>query len=209
MALTVTYVPGESLDGSPTEPSFHVSRGHNLHHGMVEDDGYYEDELGQVRHSYADLDESRVHQIEDQIYYGYDADEEFGMDEPELDADYIYDLVGGQEHYQSMINWAANNLTEDLVEQFDAIIDEGNMADVEEAVQWLYQQYDGSSDAGYSSEIEAAVYETYPEYQSMIQWASENLSQEDIQGYDQVMDSGDSQLIAQYVDQLARLYYQS
>jgi len=209
MALTVTYVENESADGSYAEPSYVVSRGHELHHGMVSDDDYYEDEFGNIRHSYSDLDEDRLHQIEDQAFYGYE-DEDAEPDDVELDADYIYDLVGGQEHYQSMLNWASNNLSEDQIEQFDAIIDEGNMADVEEAVQWLYEQYDGlTEEPSYTSEIEALVYESYPDYQAMVAWAKENLTQDDIRAYDDVMESGDTDLIAQYVDQLAQLYYQN
>jgi hypothetical protein len=209
MALTVTYVENEAADGSYAEPTYHVSRGHELHHGMVSDDDYYEDEFGNIRNRYSDLDEDRVHQIEDQAFYGYE-DEDAEPDDVELDAEYIHDLVGGQEHYQSMMNWAASNLDTEVIEQFDAVIDGGNMAEIEEAVQWLYEQYDGSSDEpSYSSEIEAAVYETYPEYQAMVAWAKESLSDSDIRAYDDVMESGDTDLIAQYVDQLAQLYYQN
>jgi len=210
MALTVTYVENEAADGSFAEPSYLVSRGHELHHGMVSDDGYYEDEFGNIRHSYSDLDEGRVHQIEDQAFYGYDQDEDAEPDDVELDADYIYDLVGGQEHYRSMMTWASSNLDTELIEQFDAVIDGGNMAEIEQAVQWLYEQYDGSTEeTNYSSEIQAAVYEAYPDYKYMVQWAAENFSEQDIRAYDDVMESGDTDLIAQYVDQLAQLYYQN
>ena len=74
MGYTVTIEQGESFDGSPVRPTYHISQGNEFDPTILDGD-YYEDEFGKVHHRYADLDQARVHEIEDQAYYGTEDDE--------------------------------------------------------------------------------------------------------------------------------------
>jgi len=58
----------------------------------------------------------------------------------------VYQSVGGQQNYQQMVNWAAENLPPDEVDAFDALIESGNQASIQMAVRGLYARY--SSAAG-------------------------------------------------------------
>jgi len=58
----------------------------------------------------------------------------------------VYSAVGGQESYQKMTAWAAENMSPDEVEAFDNIIESGNQASVMMAVRGLHARY--SSAAG-------------------------------------------------------------
>ena len=53
----------------------------------------------------------------------------------------IFDVVGGQENYGKVIDWAKNNLQADEVESYNKIMDAGNPADMKLAVQGLYSRY--------------------------------------------------------------------
>lgn len=58
----------------------------------------------------------------------------------------VFNIAGGQEQYQQLIDWAGNNIPEDEVDAFNSIIDSGNMNTIRMAVQGLqarYQQANG------------------------------------------------------------------
>jgi hypothetical protein len=207
MAYTVTCET-EADDGTPIEPIFHVNRGHELHHGLVDDDSdYYEDQFGNLHHKYADLDPQRVHDLEDQL----DGEADYEAS----DADALMDIVGGNESYSAMTQWASRHLSDDAIAEFDAVIDSGNLNAMEEAIIWLAEQY--QMNGGYEddaevfddseSEIHEAVLEAYPNYNEMTSWAEDNIDPESIAQFNQVMDSGDADEIAECVDWLARQFY--
>ena len=49
-----------------------------------------------------------------------------------------YNLVGGEESYKNMMDWAANNLTADEQEVFNRTVDTGNPQDAVFAIQGLH-----------------------------------------------------------------------
>lgn len=53
----------------------------------------------------------------------------------------IYNRAGGQESYQQMIKWAANNLSQEETAAFDAMIDSGNMLQINLAVDGVLKRY--------------------------------------------------------------------
>lgn len=184
MAITCTIEQGEPIDGQPSEPVFHVSRSTDLHHGMVDDDGYYEDDEGRIHNRYADIEAS--------------SDES-----PYLD--HLASVVGGHQNLAAFNEWASDNLDAEQFQQFEDIVTNGSFAEIEAALLDLYQLYDSSI----QPPIETLVYESYPEYQQMTEWARYNLPADVIREYDNVMDNGTPEHIAECVDQLARLYYQA
>jgi len=56
----------------------------------------------------------------------------------------VYDLVGGQESYGDMLNWAADNLSDAQVEAYDRAVGSGDIELVNLAVQGLQSQYQAS-----------------------------------------------------------------
>ena len=63
----------------------------------------------------------------------------------------VYDSVGGQQQYQQMTQWAAENLDADTVQAFDNVIDTGNMAAINLALRGLQSQYNDS--VGYENNM--------------------------------------------------------
>jgi hypothetical protein len=173
---------------------------------------YVQSPDGSVRHEWADLD-PEIYQRYEQDYIDPD---EYGeqFQETELtenDQEYLQDIVGGSEAYQGLIAWAAGVLSPDDIHAYDQIMQSGDVADMEEAIRWLYEQYsnyDHSTDTSSDSVVDA-VYDAIPNYGDILEWASQNLSDLAIQEYDSVMDSGDYDLIYQYVNNLVELYNES
>lgn len=57
------------------------------------------------------------------------------------DLNYYYDMVGGQEQYQNMVGWAAQNLSPEEVQAFDQVIDRGDPLSVYFAIQALNYRF--------------------------------------------------------------------
>ena len=55
------------------------------------------------------------------------------LEQGEIDA--LYDMVGGQDEYNQMIQWAANNCEQDMIEAYDAVMQKGDPASCYFAVQ--------------------------------------------------------------------------
>jgi hypothetical protein len=53
----------------------------------------------------------------------------------------VYDAVGGQEQYASLINWAQDNFSEAEIAAYDQTVDSGNLAQINLALQALYYRY--------------------------------------------------------------------
>ena len=97
------------------------------------------------------------------------------------DVDFLHDMAGGEESYQSMLKWASSNLTNKEVDMYDSVMDAGNPSAIYFAVQALVAKYgeatgtDGklltggkSSDAvaGFRSQAELVSAMNDPRYES-------------------------------------------
>lgn len=98
----------------------------------------------------------------------------------------IYDSVGGQEEYTSMIKWAQANLSPEQIQAYDSTIDNGDMAQINLALGGLLAKYQdavgkegktiqgntATETAGYRSQAELLRamndprYDTDPAYRS-------------------------------------------
>jgi hypothetical protein len=69
----------------------------------------------------------------------------------DTDLNYYYDMVGGQEQYQNMTAWAAQNLTQEEIQAFDQVVDRGDPFSVYFAVQALNYRF--MNDEGFEGEL--------------------------------------------------------
>ena len=74
-----------------------------------------------------------------------------GREMTDQEVSQIYDSVGGQQQYQQMTQWAADNLDADTVQAFDNVIDTGNVAAINLALRGLQSQYNDS--VGYENNM--------------------------------------------------------
>lgn len=63
----------------------------------------------------------------------------------------IQNAVGGQEAYQQLTSWAADNFSPQEVEAFDQVVESGNMGAINLALQALYYRYTDAM--GYEGEL--------------------------------------------------------
>lgn len=63
----------------------------------------------------------------------------------------IYESVGGEQEYQQMTAWAAENLDADTVQAFDNVIESGNVAAINLALRGLQSQY--NDNVGYENNM--------------------------------------------------------
>jgi hypothetical protein len=57
----------------------------------------------------------------------------------------VFSAVGGQESYNKMTSWAAENLSPDEIAAFDSLIESGNQASVMMAVRGLHARYSAAA----------------------------------------------------------------
>ena len=178
------------------------------HHMQSHQAQYVTDANGRVHHEWSDLDPSRYKQYEEDYVdpeaYGQQFQE---MELTENDMEYLQEIVGGSESYQEIIQWAANALSEDQIEEYDDIMSSGDVGAMEEAVRWLYEQFSNADSEDTSGgDFVDQVYEAIPYYDEVTAWAAENLSEEAIAEFNNVIQYGDEQLQAQFINDLVSLY---
>lgn len=178
------------------------------HHMSSHQAQYVTDANGRVHHEWSDLDPSRYQQYEqdyiDPDEYGQQFDQ---MELTENDAEYLQEIVGGAEPYQELISWAANALSEEQIQEYDDIMSSGDVGAMEEAVRWLYEQFSNADPEDTSGDdFVNQVYDAIPNYDEVTAWAAENLSEEAIAEFNNVIQYGDTQLQAQFIDDLVSLY---
>jgi len=69
-------------------------------------------------------------------------------EEPQLtqeDVDYLQDMAGGKNGYESMLKWAASSLEQKEIDMYDAVMEQGNPSAVYFAVQALVSRYNDAT----------------------------------------------------------------
>jgi hypothetical protein len=178
------------------------------HHMQSHQAQYVQDANGRIHHEFSDLDPARYQQYEqdyvDPDEYGQQFDQ---MELTENDMNYLQEIVGGSESYQEIIQWASNALTEEQIQEYDNIMSSGDVGAMEEAVRWLYEQFSNADPEDTSGDdFVDQVYDAIPNYDEVTTWAAENLSQDAIDEFNNVIQYGDTQLQAQFIDELVSLY---
>ena len=225
------YQPGHTITPNVTEDEygnivgldFDIDRpqGYDTRYSPQD---YYEDREGQTHHLFEDTE--------------LQEDGEYDVDDyEEQTVHLLHDLVGGGNAYQQMITWAAQNLDPSDCEAFDELVDQavgtGEYGEIEEAVQQLYQmfveaggqqyqqQQDSEEDEGWyeddddddePTEMQSVVYNAVggqDNYLAMLHWGFEYLTEDQIDWYDDCIDSGDPDLISEAVGSLYELYMEN
>ena len=84
-------------------------------------------------------EEEQVEETEDESDDESDDDDYYELTEADVEA--IYEMVGGEEEYNAMIEWAGDNLSEQEVKMFDHVMDLGDPYAVFFAVRALGNSY--------------------------------------------------------------------
>jgi hypothetical protein len=97
------------------------------------------------------LGESREEPDDDQEEYDddqeeYDDSDEDDSDEPdgqltEDQAEQLHEMVGGEKAYQSMLEWAGQNFSQEEIDMYDSVMENGNANSIYFAVQALANTY--------------------------------------------------------------------
>tara|TARA_X000000368_G_scaffold139075_1_gene109326 strand:+ start:3025 stop:3756 length:732 start_codon:yes stop_codon:yes gene_type:complete len=77
----------------------------------------------------------------DVFYALQNADGPQSRDLSESELNNVFNAVGGQEQYSSLINWAGENFSEQEITAYDKVIDSGDMNQINLALQALYYRY--------------------------------------------------------------------
>jgi len=81
----------------------------------------------------------------------------------------LFEMVGGEQTYQSMMKWAGQNLSQEEVQMYDSVMSSGNSSSIYFAVQALNNKFtdavgnDGQLLTGRGSAETMAVYRSQPE----------------------------------------------
>ena len=97
--------------------------------------------LGESREEEPEDDEPGEESDEEQ-----DDSDEDDSDEPdgqltEDQAEQLYEMVGGEQAYQSMLEWASQSLSKEEIEMYDSVMGDGNANSIFFAVQALANKY--------------------------------------------------------------------
>jgi len=169
---------------------------------------YVQDTNGRIHHEFSDLDPARYQQYEEDYVDPDEYGQQFNeMELTENDMEYLQEIVGGSDSYQEIISWASNALSEEQIQEYDDIMSSGDIGAMEEAVRWLYDQFSNADPEDTSDdEFVAQVYEAIPNYDAVTEWAAENLSEDAIAEFNNVIEYGDQALQAQFIDELVSLF---
>ena len=194
---------------------------------------YYERQDGSIGHRYADLDGERYQTYEQDFVEDVDAEAYLAeADITQEDAEYLTNLVGGEEAYETMLQWAAMNMSPEFQESFDAVLHSADVGDIAEVIEALYEAWtanrtdddeyivyddsydeDEADDDDYTpQEIDVtpeflqAIEDNYPDYLSATEWAAQVLDDSDIAQFDAIIDYGSLQQKAEAIDQLMEMY---
>ena len=77
-----------------------------------------------------------------EVYEDEEGNVETYVDMTPSDVEVIHDLVGGEENYDAMIEWAAKSLPQEMIEEFDEAIERGDIADISTYTQALANMYE-------------------------------------------------------------------
>ena len=187
------------------------------------------------RHAFADADfehyseDPAVDELRSQDYFD-------AAELTDQDMNFLQESVGGQEQYMQLTTWAAHHLSDETINAFDSIVATKDTEEIHGAIQELYDlyvQHDGDSwfHQNYTTEWESDDEEEYYEeeeeareldsdeivalmnmaggqenYQTLMQFAAENMNEEFINLYDNIMASGNVEDIQESIEFLIDLY---
>ena len=135
-------------DGSVDYETVSEDYGENLS-SIFQDNGIDPYEMGNFYDENGGLADEHYAQLEKAGFNREVVDQFLGQQNEAVDlsqdqVNTIKESDGGEETYQEMISWAANNLSEDYIQGFDSLVESGNGPAIQMAVAGLQQLFEAN-----------------------------------------------------------------
>ena len=119
----------------------------------------------------------------------------------------LHDLLGGEERYEQMLDWAANTLPEEAIDEFNEIMETGDLTEVKDAMLQLEDYYTKNVD---KEPLEPDAVSDYifenvcspQDYTGVADFVRENLSADDVDNYNNIINSGDLPTITNLIQSI-------
>lgn len=155
----------------------------NLHRARNPNENFWEDENGEVFYQ----------------------DNPTGADIPVL-----HEIVGGEETFNDMLAWASDTLADEDIDDFNNIIQNGDITEVKNTILQLKEMYENGFDPSMEPDaVTEYIFENIvspQEYGDIVDFVRSNLGDEEIDTYNSIIDSGDIKTITNLIQSIqARL----
>jgi len=128
----------ESISGEPRLLAGKFSDPQALEQAYLE----LQSKLGQPRNESETSEEGEQEEAPEEVLDNQEEQEESSKEVlSEQQAGQLFEMVGGQQAYKAMVNWAGDSLSKEEVKMYDSVMADGNPSAVFFAVQSLYSKY--------------------------------------------------------------------
>ena len=220
--MSMTYTPSIGYDANGQEVpvfdngTFENSIGReavNAYRNDNEFADFYQDREGNVHHHFEDVE------ADEEAYYAEEV-EDYYDSLPITAEDYadLTSIAGGTQQYQELVAWAYQNVDDEYIDRFDAVMDSGDYELIAEYIAGLteYAQENGFDptqlefDEDEPESEDEEYYEPEPySNDAVVEFAQANLDERDIAQLDYIFDYGTYEQQANAVAVLQQLYEQA
>ena len=128
----------ESISGEPRLLAGKFSDPQALEQAYLE----LQSKLGQPRNESETSEEGEQEEAPEEVLDNQEEQEESSKEVlSEQQAGQLFEMVGGQQAYKAMVNWAGDSLSKEEVKMYDSVMADGNPSAIFFAVQSLYSKY--------------------------------------------------------------------
>jgi hypothetical protein len=128
----------ESISGEPQLLAGKFSDPQALEQAYLE----LQSKLGQPRNESETSEEGEQEEAPEEVLDNQEEQEESSKEVlSEQQAEQLFEMVGGQQAYKAMVNWAGDSLSKEEVKMYDSVMADGNPSAIFFAVQSLYSKY--------------------------------------------------------------------
>ena len=226
--MTCSPIPTENQDGTVSY-DFEVDDGKSRvsaiedFHRNQDNYGLYDAQGNLVHHQYFPTEADEQLQLEQEFGREAKASDFYTDQLSEADEDAIFEAAGGEENFANALQWAKDNLPEELMSQVISAYSTGDVEALLTITSKLSEMYEENKvevtdvPADYpDEEIDAVASEAHSvamqiagseeNYDLMTQYASENWSEEEINQFDAIIDNGSTDDIQTAVSYLKNRY---
>ena len=111
-----------------------------------------------------------------------------------FDADYLMEEVGGEENYLAMITWASENLSAEMIDEYDVVMQRGDIAETHNYMQQLKALYNENQEVrGEAESFQEHFYNNVispSDWDELTKYMYNNFEQEECQYIKHTLDSG-------------------
>lgn len=131
----------ESISGEPQLLAGKFSDPQALEQAYLE----LQSKLGEPRNESETSEEGEQEEAPEEVLDNQEDQEESSKEVlSEQQAEQLFEMVGGQQAYKAMVNWAGESLSKEEVQMYDSVMSDGNPSAIFFAVQALYGKYTDS-----------------------------------------------------------------